>query len=153
RNGSRPNAWPYREWVLRALNDDMPYDEFCRLQIAGDVLRPGDADAAKATGFLVAGIHNTVVPQNKLAQDTAFQDELEDLVGSVGQTFLGLTVHCGRCHDHKFDPIAQKDYYRLASALSGVRHGEREVIAASAKRELDRLETQSRRLQQQLTTI
>ncbi|MFO0867236.1 MAG: DUF1549 domain-containing protein, partial [Gemmataceae bacterium] len=136
RNAPRQNSWHYRDWIIRALNDDMPFDEFCRLQLAGDVLKPGDPDAAKATGFLVAGIHNTVLPGTALARETAFQDELEDLVGTVGQTFLGLTVNCGRCHDHKFDPISQKDYYRIASALSGVRHGERPIPAPKVIAEL-----------------
>lgn len=153
RNGPRLNAWHYRDWVVKALNADIPYDEFCRLQIAGDVLRPGDVEALKATGFLVAGIHNTVLPMLKSARDTAFQDELEDLVGSVGPTFLGLTVHCGRCHDHKFDPVSQKDYYRLAAALSGVRHGEREIISESVKRELARLVQESRIVQARLETL
>jgi hypothetical protein len=127
RNAPRPNAWPYRDWVVQAFNADMPYDEFCRLQLAGDVLRPNDGDAVRATGYLVAGIHNTVLPGLKRLRDAAFHDELEDLVGNVGQTFLGLTTNCARCHDHKFDPIGMRDYYRLASALSGVQHGEREL--------------------------
>jgi mono/diheme cytochrome c family protein len=153
RNAPRPAAWPYRDWVIRAVNDDLPYDDFCRLQIAGDVLRPGDTEAVRAIGFLVAGIHNTVVPANRAAQEAAFQDEMEDLIGTVGQTFLGLTVNCGRCHDHKFDPISQQDYYRLASALSGVRHGEREVVSTPARAELARLQTEAERLEKQLAAI
>lgn len=139
RNAARPNAWHYRDWVIKALNADLPYDQFVRLQLAGDVLKPGDAEALKATGYLSAGIHNTVVPMLQSARDTAFQDELEDLVGSVGQTFLGLTVNCGRCHDHKFDPVSQTDYYRLAAALSGVRHGEREIVVEQKVEEAKRL--------------
>src|SRR5207244_9390899 len=77
--------------------------------------------------FRVAGVHNTVLGNDQM-RAIARQDELEDLVGSVGQTFLGLTANCARCHDHKFDPVPQADYYRLASALSGVGHGERWVI-------------------------
>ena len=136
RNAPRANAWHYRDWVIRSLNDDMPFDEFCRLQLAGDVLKPNDPEAIKATGFLVAGIHNTVLPGTALARESAFQDELEDLVGAVGQSFFGLTVNCGRCHDHKFDPISQKDYYRIAAALSGVRHGEKAIPAAKTVAEL-----------------
>ena len=124
RNAPRPTAWPYRDWVIRAITDDLPFDEFARLQIAGDVLRPGDADAVKATGFLVAGIHNTVLGANAAARETARQDELEDVIGTTAQAFLGLTVQCARCHDHKFDPIPQTDYYRVAAALGGVFHGE-----------------------------
>ena len=137
RNTTRPNSWPYRNWVIDALNRDMPYDAFCRLQIAGDVILPHDPEAAKATGFLVAGVHNTVLG-NDMMRAIAKQDELEDLVGTVGQTFLGLTVNCARCHDHKFDPITQTDYYRMASALGGVEHGERqfEVAAVANERRL-----------------
>jgi hypothetical protein len=127
RNAPRPQAWHYRDWVIRALNEDMPYDRFAKLQIAGDVLEPDDLSGTKATGFLVAGIHNTVLGSNKVANDTARQDELEDIIATVGQTFLGLSVQCARCHDHKFDPITQTDYYRLAASLNGVYHGELSV--------------------------
>jgi hypothetical protein len=125
----RPGAWPYRDWVVDALNRDMPFDEFARLQLAGDVLRPDDAAAVTATGFLVAGAYDTVGQQQQSAimRRVVRQDELEDLVGTVGQAFLGLTVNCARCHDHKFDPVRQSEYYRLTSALDGVRHGEQEI--------------------------
>ena len=128
----RPHAWRYRDWVIDALNRDLPYDEFARLQIAGDVLRPGDPDAIIATGFLVAGAHDGLMPKGEAMRQIMRQDELEDLVGLVGQTFLGLTVHCARCHDHKFDPIRQTDYYRLAAALAGVKRGDRDVSARAA---------------------
>jgi hypothetical protein len=121
----RPNAWHYRDWVVRTFNDDLPYDEFVRFQIAGDALRPGDPDGWKAAAFLVAGPHDIVLPASEPMKMTMRQDELEDLIGVIGQTFLGLTVNCARCHDHKFDPISQKDFYRLAAALAGVGHGER----------------------------
>ncbi|MDX1948689.1 MAG: DUF1553 domain-containing protein [Pirellulaceae bacterium] len=132
----RPHAWRYRDWVIDALNADMPYDEFARLQIAGDVLRPGDEQAIVATGFLVAGAHDSLLPKGEVMQQIMRQDELEDIVGIVGQTFLGLTVHCARCHDHKFDPIRQSDYFRLASALAGVRRGNRTLPAATPPSEL-----------------
>ena len=139
RNDPRRSAWPYRDWIVRALNEDLSYDDFCRQQLAGDVLRPGDPEALRAVGYLVAGLHNTVLPNIKNLRDAAFHDELEDLVGNVGQTFLGMTANCARCHDHKFDPIPQIDYYRIASALSGVRHGEAEVQAPAAARETSHL--------------
>jgi hypothetical protein len=125
----RENAWPYRDWVVEALNRDLPYDEFARLQLAGDVLRPEDPRAVEATGFLVAGAYDSVGQQQQslAMRKVVRQDELEDVVGTVSQTFLGLTANCARCHDHKFDPIRQEEYYRLASALSGVRHGERDL--------------------------
>lgn len=121
----RDNAYPYRNWVINAFNQDLPYDEFVRMQLAGDILRPNDFDAAAATGFLVAGPHNTTLPANDKMKMSMAQDEIEDLVGNVGQTFLGLTANCARCHDHKFDPISQKEYYQLAAALAGATHGER----------------------------
>lgn len=129
RDKIRLNSWRYRDWVIQALNDDMPYDEFARMQLAGDVLKPGDASATIATGFLVAGAYDEVGNSQQSAAMKAVvrQDELEDIVSAVGQTFLGLTIHCARCHDHKFDPVTQKEYYQLASALGGVRHGERQI--------------------------
>jgi hypothetical protein len=125
----RKNAWPYRDWVIQAFNDDMPYNEFARLQIAGDVLKANEAAAITATGFLVAGGYDSVGQGQQSAAMKAVvrQDELEDIVGTIGQTFLGLTVQCARCHDHKFDPISIEDYYRLSAAVAGVRHGQREI--------------------------
>ncbi len=125
----RPAAWPYRDWVVNALNKNLPFDEFTRLQLAGDVLRPDDPEAVEATGFLVAGAFDSPgQSQQSLAmRKVVREDELEDVISTVGQTFLGLTVHCARCHDHKFDPIRQTEYYRLSSALAGVRHGERDL--------------------------
>ncbi len=92
----RRHAWPYRDWVIEALNRDMPFDEFARLQLAGDVLRPGDGDAIKATGFLAAGAFDTVGQnqQSQAMKAVVRQDELEDLVSTTCQTFLALTVHC-----------------------------------------------------------
>jgi hypothetical protein len=134
----RPNAWPYRDWVVQALNDDMPFDRFARMQLAGDVLAPTDPAAVAATGFLVAGAYDTVGQQQQSVamKKVVRQDELEDLAATVGQTFLGLTVHCARCHDHKFDPIRQKEYYQLTAALGGVYHGQRPLPATTADKEL-----------------
>ena len=127
----RPNAWRYRDWVVNSLSHDIPYDEFARLQLAGDVLRPDDPEAVAATGFLVAGAYDSVgQSQLSLAMRAVVRaDEMEDIIGTVGQTFLGLTVNCARCHDHKFDPVRQVEYYRLASALGGVGQGERDLSA------------------------
>jgi hypothetical protein len=149
----RLNAWPYRDWVVSALNHDMPYDEFVRLQLAGDVLRPGDPEAIAATGFLVAGAYDTVgqTQQSEAMKRVVRQDELEDILGTVGQTFLGLTIHCARCHDHKFDPIRQVEYYRLAAALGGVRHGERPL--PDAERERERVRQRLAELEKQRAAI
>jgi hypothetical protein len=132
----RPNAWPYRDWVIEVLNRDLPYDEFARLQVAGDVLRPEDPAAITAAGFLIHGAHDALMPAGDAMRQMMRQDELEDVVGLVGQTFLGLTVHCARCHDHKFDPIRTEDYYRLASSLAGVRRGDRSLPAGPIPEDL-----------------
>jgi hypothetical protein len=132
----RYNAWPYRDWVARAFNADLPYTQFARLQLAGDVLHPGDPEALAATGLLTAGPHDIVIPVAENMRNAMRQDELEDITGTVAQAFLGLTFHCARCHDHKFDPVSQKDYYRLASALSGVGHGERALPDARRESQL-----------------
>ncbi len=145
----RSNAWPYRDWVIKALNRDLPYDEFVRWQLAGDRLHPDDPEALAATGFLVAGPHDIVVPASDRMKAAMRQDEMEDLVGTVGQTFLGLTVHCARCHDHKFDPISQKDYYRLVAALAGVGQGERPLPAPKPGQELARLQARLEQLNRQ----
>ncbi len=131
RNRVRHNAWRYRDWVIQALNSDMPYDEFLRQQIAGDVLQPDDLDALIATGYLVAGTYDMVGYEmgSEEMKKAVRQDELEDMVAAVGQSMLGLTINCARCHDHKFDPISQREYYQVAALLGGVnqavdeRHG------------------------------
>ncbi|QDU27773.1 Planctomycete cytochrome C [Anatilimnocola aggregata] len=146
----RPNAWRYRDWVIDALNRDLPYDQFAKLQIAGDVLAPTDQQAVIATGFLVAGAHDSLLPAGDAMRQIMRQDELEDIVGLVGQTFLGLTVHCARCHDHKFDPIRAHDYYSLASALAGVRRGERALPAATVPPDLA---DKQKSLQKELQTL
>ncbi len=119
-NQPRPNAWPYRDYVIRAFNADTPYDRFIQEQLAGDVLRE---DAA--TGFLVAGPYDRVKSPDPVLTAQQRADELHDMVSTVGSAFLGLTVGCARCHTHKFDPISQIDYYGTIALLSGVKHGER----------------------------
>lgn len=125
RNFPRPNSWPYRDWVIRAFNRDIPYDEFVSMQIAGDQLDTSPEGLA-AVGFLVCGLHNTVVGQSERMKRIAKQDELEEKVGIVSQTFLGLTAQCARCHEHKYDPISSRSYYQMTGALQGVLHGDRD---------------------------
>jgi hypothetical protein len=153
----RPNAWPYRDWVIRALNQDMPFDEFARWQVAGDVLRPDDPWATVATGMLVAGGYDSVgqQQQSQAMKAVVRQDELEDMIGTVGQAFLGLTVHCARCHDHKFDPVHQREYYQLAAALAGVHPGQRPADLASADSLAERKASQAElaELQRQLRKL
>jgi len=153
----RANAWPYRDWVIHALNRDMPYDDFVRWQLAGDIIAPDNLDAARAVGFLVAGAHDTVVPVVDRMRAMMRQDELEDTIGVVGQTFLGLTLNCARCHDHKFDPITAREYYQVASALAGIDHGEREYVPPESTRQLTawqtRIDALTRQLRDQETPI
>jgi len=121
----RFHAWPYRDYVVRAFNADKPYDRFVREQIAGDVLEPVTADGIAGVGFLVAGPWDAVqrVTPSRLGKLRSREEQLEEMVGAVGQTFLGLTLGCARCHDHKFDPIPQADYYRVKAVFDGVDHG------------------------------
>ena len=113
----RPDAWRYRDFVINAFNRDMPYNEFVRLQIAGDQLRPKDADAVLATGFVVAGVENLIQSRKEFVRDR--YDKVDDMVRTVSTGLLGLTVGCARCHDHKYDAILQRDYYHMAAAFAG----------------------------------
>ena len=105
----RPNAWRYRDWVIEALNSDMPFNRFVQQQIAGDELWPDDPQAAIATGFLLCGPDMPDIND----QDERRHTILNELAGTVGSVFLGLSVGCAQCHDHKIDPISQPDFYRL----------------------------------------
>lgn len=128
RNRIRENAWQYRDWVIRAFNQDLPYDKFVRMQIAGDVLDPDSFDALMATGYHVCGTWDQVGHKegSQEMRKAARWDHIEDLVGTMGQAFLGLTTNCARCHDHKYDPISQQEYYQLAATLGGVTQQEKE---------------------------
>jgi mono/diheme cytochrome c family protein/uncharacterized protein (UPF0335 family) len=152
RNTPRENAWPYRDWVVNSLNNDMPYDEFARMQLIGDLLEGGQSGAA-ATGFWVAGVHNTVVGGSRRMKLLARQDELEEVLATVGQTFVGLTVNCARCHDHKFDPITQKEFYQMASAISGLGYGEKIERAAEETKKMAALDMRIGDLRSQLSGI
>ena len=113
RDQEKPFAWRYRDWVVSALNNDLPYDDFVVQQLAGDELPERTEQTVIATGFLRLGTWND---EPNDAEDYKY-DRLEDLVHGTSAAFLGLTVNCARCHDHKFDPIPQQDYYRMAAAF------------------------------------
>ena len=100
----RPAAYHYRDFVIKALNEDMPYDRFVRLQIAGDQIEPKDYMAQAATGFLAAGPFTS--QQTQKERERSRYEQLDDVVGTIGTSMLGLTIGCARCHDHKFDPLA-----------------------------------------------
>lgn len=108
----RPEGWRYRDYVVKAMNDDKPYDQFVREQLAGDEYAPDTSDAMIATGFLRLG------PDGEDRGERARQDALDDVITTTSLTFMGMTVGCARCHDHKFDPIRQADFYRIQAVFS-----------------------------------
>ena len=158
---TRPNAWRYRDYVIDSLNADKPFTQFIREQIAGDELYPNDPQARIATYFLRS------YPDESNARQLyqRRQEILNDQTDVIGSVFLGMTIGCARCHDHKFDPIAQKDYYRLQAFLADTRaddhHGSRrcwktihdhdakqavwEEKTKSIRDEMDKLETPHRK--------
>ncbi len=133
-NRERKTAFHYRDYLIDALNADKPYDRFVKEQIAGDAM---GADAA--TGFLVAGPFDIVKSPDINLTLMQRQDELADMVNTTGTAFLGLTMGCARCHNHKFDPILQKDYYAMQAVFAGVNHAERPLrkpMNAGAEKEI-----------------
>ena len=125
----RPNAWPYRDYVIRALNEDKPYARFVQEQVAGDVLFPETRDGLEALGFISAGpwdlIGHAEVPETKMDGQVARHLDRDDMVANTIQTFNSLTVQCAQCHNHKFDPILQEDYYRLQAVFAAVDRADR----------------------------
>jgi hypothetical protein len=115
-DADRPHAWRYRDYVIRSFNEKKPYDRFVKEQVAGDELYPGNKDALIATGFLRAGPQHVVGGNQDLEMNR--QEELIEMTHAVSSGLLGLTVGCARCHNHKFDPILQSDYYRLQAILA-----------------------------------
>ena len=149
-NTPRPNAWPYRDYVIHAFNHDKPYDRFVFEQLAGDTVGAG-----AGTGFLVAAA--ALLPGQIGADDAskrlARQDALDEIIVGTSATFLGLTVGCARCHDHKFDPITQRDYYALQAFFAGVSYGERKIEDEDRSARLARaqqLQTQITRLRSEM---
>jgi cytochrome c553 len=137
----RPHAYPYRDFVIRALNQDLPYDTFVKWQIAGDEIAPENPLALMATGFLAAGTHSTQITKNQVEKER--YDELDDMSRTIGTAMLGLTIGCARCHDHKYDPIPMVDYYRLLSTFTTTVRSEQDInldpkTYAQAKSKWDR---------------
>jgi hypothetical protein len=119
----RPEAWRFRDYVIKAFNDDKPYDRFVREQVAGDEHSPDDANAWIATGFL----RHYPDEYNAVNLEQRRQEILNDITDTTAQVFLGVTVGCARCHDHKYDPVTQEDYYRLQAFFAGFQPTERPV--------------------------
>lgn len=149
-NTERPNAWPYRDYVIEAFQHDKPYDQFIREQLVGDQL---GEDAA--TGFLLTA--SVLLPgqigQDDVSKRLARQDALDEIVTNIGQTFLGLSIGCARCHDHRFDPISQRDYFSIQAFVAGVEYEERtwrKAVPLNSEQQLANVEQQLRSIEQQL---
>ncbi len=162
RDGTKPFVWRYRDYVIRAFNEDKPYDQFLTEQLAGDELADPTHDSVIATGYYRLGAWDDE-PADPL---TAKYDDLDDILATTSQTMLGLTVNCARCHDHKIDPIPTADYYKMASFFENIkRYGVRSnesVNAASVRimtggdateQEKKRHAAQLRDIEKQLTEI
>ena len=132
----RPNAWPYRDYVIRAFNEDKPYSKFIEEQIAGDALWPNTRDGIEALGFIAAGpwdfIGHAEVPESKTDGKIARHLDRDDMVANTIGTFCSVTIHCAQCHQHKFDPISQQDYYRLHSVFSALDRTDRKYYPDEA---------------------
>jgi len=137
----RPNAYHYRDFLIRAFNADLPFDKFVQWQLAGDELAPGNPLAMMATGFLGAGAFPTQLTEAEF--ESARYDELDDMVMTTGVSFLGLSVGCARCHDHKFDPIPSRDYYRLAATFGTAIRAETEIDLSPEENQKRRSEYES----------
>jgi len=154
RDGAKPNAWKYRDYVIKSLNDDKPYDQFVREQLAGDELDQVTTETLTATGYYRLGIWDDE-PVDALQ---ARYDGLDDIIMTTSQVFLGLTVNCARCHDHKIDPIPQKDYYSLLAFLEdiapyGDQRSQIDVSSDDVKRKYAENDAETHRLQSEMQEI
>lgn len=145
-NRERPHAWRYRDWVIDAFNADKAYDDFVFQQIAGDTVNED-----VGTGFLVAGPYDLVKGQDPKLGLIQRQDELADMINTTGTAFMGLTLGCARCHNHKFDPVSQTDYYSLQAVFAGVNHADRKLpLDDDVRKELAKSATQENVLRERL---
>jgi len=147
----RDNAWRYRDYLTRSFNADKPYDQLLLEQIAGDELWPESHDARVATGFLRLG------PENNIKNEQTRLDELDDVVSTTANSLIALTVGCARCHNHKFDPIPQKDYYRMQAVFYSTKAEERPLVTdkqvESHKAEVKRIQELQSPLKQELEAL
>lgn len=130
------DLWPFRDYVIRSINDDKPFDQFIREHLAGDVIGKGKPELEVGSAFLVAGPYDDVGNQDPEQAAQIRANTLDEIINATGEAFLGMTLGCAKCHDHKFDPISQADYYSLYSTFAGVRHGS--VPWASPEEKADR---------------
>ncbi|QDT93409.1 PSD1 and planctomycete cytochrome C domain-containing protein [Gimesia algae] len=154
----RENAWPYRDYVIRSLNEDRPYAQFIQQQLAGDVLRPHSPDGVPATGFIVAGPFDWVgqieINEKLIEKKITRNLDRDDMVATVMNSTVSLTVQCARCHNHKFDPISQEDYYGLQAVFAGIDRAERSYDGdPETARRRNSLLAEQARAQQQLQDL
>ena len=133
RNVLIPDLWPFRDYVIASINADKPFDLFIREHIAGDVFAKGRPESEIGTAFLVAGPYDDVGNQDAVQAAQIRANTIDEMIRAASGAFLGLTIGCARCHDHKFDPIRQRDYYAWYATFAGVRHGRRVVATAEAQ--------------------
>ncbi|MFO1065219.1 MAG: DUF1549 domain-containing protein [Pirellulales bacterium] len=154
----RPSAWPYRDYVIRSFNEDKDYGQFVREQIAGDVLNPADPSAVEALGFLSAGpwdfIGHAEVPETKIDGKIARHLDRDDMVQNTMVTFQSLTVGCAQCHDHKFDPVSQREYYGLQAVFAALDRSERTYYSdAKLQKEFVRLQAEQSRCESEFSIV
>ncbi len=151
------NAWPFRDYVIRSINEDKPFDRLVLEHLAGDLIAEGDPDVAVGTTFLVCGPYDNVGNQDPVQAAQIRANTIDEIIRATGETFLGMTVGCGRCHNHKFDPITQHDYYSMYATFAGVFHGSREISTPDQRHErnqqLKPLQEKRERLTQEKTNL
>ena len=148
-NHSYPLAWRYRNWVISAFNRDLPYDQFVREQLSGDLMEPATVDRLAATGFLAIG--TKILAEKDPAKKRA--DIVDEQIDTVGRVFLGLSLGCARCHDHKFDPVPERDYYALAGIFHSTSIENRELRTPETEARAAEREDQVARLTARITTL
>ncbi|MCI0539449.1 MAG: DUF1553 domain-containing protein [Verrucomicrobiales bacterium] len=134
RNEIIPNAWPFRDYVIRSFNEDKPFNQFIIEHLAGDVTGKDRPDVEVGVAFLTIGPYDDVGNQDAVAAANIRAATVDDVVSTTGAAFLGLTIGCARCHHHKFDPVPTEDYYRMKAAFDGVAHGPR-ILATAEERQ------------------
>ncbi len=157
RNEIITNLWPFRDYVIRSFHDDKPFDQFILEHLAGDVIGRDQPEVEIGSAFLVAGSYDDVGNGDAVAAAQIRSDQMDDMIRATCEAYLGLTMGCARCHDHKFDPLTQRDYYALYATFHGTTHGAREVSTAEDREQraaqLKPLEAERTRLEAELAKL
>ncbi|MDG2124104.1 MAG: DUF1549 domain-containing protein, partial [Verrucomicrobiales bacterium] len=148
-NHAYPHAFRYRNWVIDAFNRDLPYDQFVRQQIAGDLIDPSSPDLLPPTGFLAIG--TKILAEKDPVKKRA--DIVDEQIDTLGRAFMAMTLGCARCHDHKFDPVPETDYYALAGIFHSTNIEDRTLVTPEAEAAQQQRKTQIAQLDQQITTV